>query len=73
MSIWRKSLEESKKHTLIVARRALTEPKTALAGAMVEVFSARSRAPVAAFKAEIVLSRSLCGWLWDSAFMVEIR
>ena len=61
VSIWSKSLKESKKHTLIVGRRALTEPKMALAGVMVEVFSARSRAPVAAFKTEIVLCRSLGG------------
>ena len=52
---------ESKKHTLIVARRALTVPKVAFAGVMVEDFSARSRAPVATFKAEIVLCRSLGG------------
>ena len=45
----------------------------ALAGVMVEDFSARSRAAMAAFKAEIVLCRSLDGWLWDSAFMVENR
>ena len=45
--------------------------KTALADGMVEVFSARSRAAMAAFKAEIVLCRSLGCWVWDSACMVE--
>ena len=66
-------MEERKKHTLIVARRALTVLKTALADGMVEDFSARSRAAMAAFKAEIVLCRSLGHWLWDSACMVENR
>ena len=64
-------MEEGGGHILIVARRALTEPKMALAGVMVEVFSARSRAPVAAFKAEIILCRSLGRWLWVSACMVK--
>ena len=38
-------------------------PKMALTGVMVEAFSARSRAAMAAFKAEIVLCRSLGGWV----------
>ena len=66
-------MEENEKYTLIVARKALKVPKTALADGMVEDFSARSRAAMAAFKAEIVLCRSLGHWLWDSACMVENR
>ena len=58
-------MRKSRKHTLIVVRRVLTEVKTALAGRIVEVF-ARSKASMAAFKSA---SRSLgrC----ESAFMVE--
>jgi len=47
------------------------EPKTALTGGILENFSARFKASMAAFNAEMVPSRPLC--LWDSASMVETQ
>ena len=55
--------------TLIVVRITLTEPKTALAGVMLEISLARFKASMAAFNAETAPSRSL--GLWDLASMVE--
>ena len=57
--------------TLIIPRRKLTEPKTALAGAIVATSFVRFKASMAAFNTEIEPSRSL-GCL-DPAFMVETR
>jgi hypothetical protein len=62
---------ESRKHTVIVVRRVLTEPKIALTGAILEVISARFMASMAAFNAEVTPSRPLS--CWDSAFMVGTR
>ena len=56
---------KSRKHTLIVVRRVLTEPNTALAGRIVDIF-ARSKASMAALNSA---SRSL--GCWESVFMVE--
>ena len=44
-------------HTLIIVRRALTEPKTALAGVMLATSFARFMASIATFNAEMVPSR----------------
>ena len=58
-------------HTLIIVRIKLTEPKTALAGVILETSLARFMASMAPFNVEIIPSRSLgCG---ESAFMVETR
>jgi len=57
--------------TLIVARITLTEPKTALAGVILESSFARFKASMVAFNAEIVLSRPL--GRRDSASIVETR
>ena len=48
-----------RKLTLIVTRITLTEPKTALAGVILENSFAKFKSPMAAFNAEIVLSRPL--------------
>ena len=53
------SVAESSKHTLITAGSVLTEPKTALTGGVLENFSARPEASMAAFNAETVPSRLL--------------
>lgn len=58
-------------HTLIIVRRVLTDPKTCFAGAIIEVFSARFKASMAAFKDEMTTSRSL--GRWDPVSMVEAR
>ena len=58
-----------RKHTLIIVRRALAEPKTVLAGEILEIFSARLTVSMAAFSAEMAPSRP--SGRWDSAFMVE--
>jgi len=50
-------LQNGRKRTLIVARRVLTEPKTVLAGVMLEVFSAGFKDSMAAFNAEVLPSR----------------
>ena len=48
--------------TLIIARTTQAKPKTALAGAMLEISFARFRASMAAFSNERALSRSFsCG------------
>ena len=57
--------------TLIVARITLTEPKTALAGVILESSFARFKASMVTFNAEIVLSRPL--GRRDSASIVETR
>jgi len=62
---------ESKKRTLIVVRRVLTEPKASLAGVILEVSTAWCIASMAEFNAEIAPSRPL--GRWDSTFMVETR
>jgi len=58
-------LRKSRRNTLIVVRRVVTEPKTALAGGILEVF-AKSKASMATFKSA---SRSFCRL--ESGFMVE--
>ena len=45
--------------TLIMERRMLAEPKTALAGVMLAISFARSRASMSTFNAEMVPSHSL--------------
>ena len=64
-------MRKSKKHTMIRVRRILTDPKTALAGVILEIFSARLKALIAAFNAETAPWRSLDRW--DLASIVEIR
>ena len=54
---------------MIIVRITLTEPKTALAGLILEGSFARVVASIAAFKAEITPSRSL--GRWDMVSMVE--
>ena len=54
---------------MIIVRIALTEPKTALAGVILESSFARFKASMATFNAEIMLSRPL--GRWGSASMVE--
>jgi len=44
------------KHTLIIVKRMLTEPKTALAGVMLATSFARFKASMAAFNDERVRS-----------------
>ena len=53
-----RSLQKKWKHTLIIVRRVPTEPKTALAGAMVEVFTA-FKALMDAFNAKAASSYPL--------------
>jgi len=53
---------------LIITRRTLTVAKTALAGVMLEIFSARSMVSMAAFNKETALSRPF--GRWDSVAMV---
>ena len=55
--------------TLIMARRILAEPKTALAGVILEASFARFKASMRTFNAEMVPSRSL--GCWGLGFMVE--
>ena len=50
---------KTRRLTLIIARTTLTEPKTALAGVMLESSFARFKVSMVAFKAEIALSRPL--------------
>ena len=57
------------KHTLISVRRMPTEPKTILAGAIDETFSARLIASRAAFNSSMAPPRPL--GFWGSSFMVE--
>lgn len=59
------------KHTLIIAKRAQTEPKTALAGVMLATSFARLRASIDTFNTERMPSPpSGCG---DSVYIVESR
>ena len=60
--------QRSRRLTLIIARRILAEPKTALAGVMLEASFARFKASMRTFNAEMVPSRSLGRGL---GFMVE--
>ena len=55
--------------TLIIVSRTLTEPKTALAGVMLETSFAMFMASMAAFSEEMALPRPL--GRWDPASMVE--
>jgi hypothetical protein len=64
-------IAEERKHTLIMVRRALTVPKAALAGVMLEIFSARFMASMAAFNEETAFSRPF--GRWDLVAMVEIQ
>ena len=54
----------------MIVSRALTVPKTACAGVMLESFSARFTASMAAFNKERVPSRPFGGW--DLVVMGEI-
>ena len=64
---WRRGGE----HTLIIVRRTLTEPKTALAGVMLETSFARFMASMATFNAERIPSLGFCPW--EFASIVESR
>ena len=57
--------------TLIIARITLTEPKTALAGVILETSFVRFKASMNAFNVKTVFSCPL--GRWDSACMVETR
>ena len=66
------NIEEIKGELALIAERiTLTEPKTALAGVILESSFARFKASINAFSAEIVLSRPL--GRWDLASMVGTR
>ena len=56
---------------MIIVRRTPTVAKTALAGVMLEIFSARSMASIAAFNKETEFSRPF--GRWDSVAMVETQ
>ena len=60
-----------RKLTLIIARTVLTEPKRALAGAILESFFARFKVSMAVFNADIAPSRPL--GRWDLTSMDETR
>ena len=60
-----------KNRTLIMVRRTLTEPNTALAGAMPEISFARFSVSIVTFNDERVPSRSF--GRWGFASMVEGR
>ena len=60
-----------RRSTLIMARRMLAEPKTALAGVILATSFARFKASMAVFNAETVPSRSSGCWVLCS--MVETR
>ena len=62
----------SRKLTLIVERRTLTVPKTALAGAIAEASFAGSNASMAVFNAEIASSGRSLG-RWDPTSIAETR
>ena len=64
---------ERRKRTLIIVRRILTDPKTALAGVMLETSFARFMASMARFNEESVPSRPFCFCRWDWASIVEPR
>jgi len=64
-------VSEEEPPTLIIARRILTEPKTAVAGAKLAASFARSRTSIAMFNEERTLSRPFGGW--DLADIVETR
>ena len=57
--------------TLIIVRRTLTEPKTALAGVLLEISFARLKTSMKPFNAEVTSPRSL--GCWDSVSMVETQ
>jgi len=52
-------LQNRRKRTLIIVRRELTEPNTALAGVTQEISFARLRVSIATFNEERELSRPL--------------
>ena len=62
-------IAEEEEDTLIIVRRMPTVAKTAFAGVILEIFSARSMASMAAFNKETAFSRSF--GRWDSVAMVE--
>jgi len=62
-------MQQRRKHTLIIVRRTLTVAKTAFAGVILEIFSARSMAWMAAFNKET--ASSLPFGRWDLAAMVK--
>jgi len=57
MWAWNTSLEKRGERTLIIVRRTLTEPKTALAGVMLDTSFARFTASMATFNDERASSR----------------
>jgi hypothetical protein len=56
---------------LIIVSRTLTEPKTALAGVMLEISFARFRASIVTFNVEITPFRAF--GRWEFAAIVENR
>ena len=65
------STRQGRKCTLIIVRTMLTEPKTALAGVMLEASFARFRASIDTFNMERASSRRFC--CLEFAFMVGTR
>ena len=61
----------TRKRTLIIVRRTLAEPKTALAGVMLEISFVRFRASIVTFKVERVVPFPL--FCWDFGAIVESR
>jgi hypothetical protein len=54
---------------LTITNKTPTEPKTALAGVMLEISFARFRPSIATFNAEMAPSRPFC--CWDVVAIVE--
>ena len=71
MWAWSVSSEKSGERTLIIVRRTLTEPKTALAGVMLATSFARFKVSMATFNDERTSSRRFS--CRESANMVESR
>jgi hypothetical protein len=61
--------QNRKKHTLIIVRRAMTDPNAALAGAMSTMSFARFMASMATFNEERASSRPF--GRWELASIVE--
>ena len=62
-------IAEEEEDTLIIVRRMPTVAKTAFAGVILEIFSARSMASMAAFNKETAFSRPF--GRWELVVMVE--
>jgi len=67
----KKKTQTRRKLTLVIVRITLTDPKTALAGVILETSFARFMVSMATFNAEMAPSRSF--GRWDSASMVGAR